>query len=95
MGTIETSNYPIVKEPLIFLEKILKISLKSFFVRCMYVQSTLDISNCHGTNKFVRDIESSTYRVFEISRVGCNVFMYVCVPMYVWHIINKILHIDD
>ena len=27
------------------------------------LQSTLDISNCQGTNKFVRDIESSTYRV--------------------------------
>ena len=27
------------------------------------IQSTLDISNCQGTNKFVRDIESSTYRV--------------------------------
>ena len=29
----------------------------------IYIQSTLDISNCQGTNKFVRDIESSTYRV--------------------------------
>ena len=29
----------------------------------MHIQSTLDISNCQGTNKFVRDIESSTYRV--------------------------------
>ena len=28
-----------------------------------YIQSTLDISSCQGTNKFVRDIESSTYRV--------------------------------
>ena len=27
------------------------------------IESTLDISNCQGTNKFVRDIESSTYRV--------------------------------
>ena len=27
------------------------------------IQSTLDISNCQGTNKFVPDIESSTYRV--------------------------------
>ena len=29
----------------------------------IYIQSTLDISNCQGNNKFVRDIESSTYRV--------------------------------
>ena len=29
----------------------------------IYIQSTLDISNCQGTNKFVPDIESSTYRV--------------------------------
>ena len=49
----------------------------------MLIQSTLDISNYQGTNKFVRDIESSNYRVvtlcklitigpivlFEISRV--------------------------
>ena len=28
-----------------------------------YIQSTLDISNCQGTNKFVRDIESSTVLV--------------------------------
>ena len=27
------------------------------------VQSTLDISNYQGANKFVQDIESSTYRV--------------------------------
>ena len=27
------------------------------------IQSTLDISNCQWTNKFVRYIESSTYRV--------------------------------
>ena len=36
------------------------------------IQATLDISNCQGTNKFVRDIESSTYRVFEISRFDCK-----------------------
>ena len=29
----------------------------------MYRQSTLDIPHCQGTNKFDRDIESSTYRV--------------------------------
>ena len=27
------------------------------------IQPTLDISNCQGTNKFVRDIGSSSYRV--------------------------------
>ena len=40
----------------------------------VYIQSTIDISNCQGTNKFVRDIESSTYRVFEISRFDCICF---------------------
>ena len=40
--------------------------------RCI-VQSTLDISNCQGTNKFVRDIDSSTYRVVilrKLIRIG-------------------------
>ena len=54
-----------------------------FCYRFFDVQSTLDISNCQGTYKFVRDIKSSTYQVvilcklirmglivlFEISRV--------------------------
>ena len=33
------------------------------FVPDVELQSTLDISNCQRTNKFVRDIESSIYRV--------------------------------
>ena len=33
------------------------------------IQSTLDISNCQGTNKFVPDIESSTYRVFILCKL--------------------------
>ena len=32
-------------------------------IHLLLLQSTLDISNCQGTNKFVRDIESSTDRV--------------------------------
>ena len=38
---------------------------------CFEYTVTLDISNCQWTNKFVRDIESSTYRVFVISRFDC------------------------
>ena len=34
-----------------------------FVIPTCVIQSTLDILNCQGTNKFVRDIESSTYRV--------------------------------
>ena len=48
------------------LYKILKINnmlSEDDLPRNVMVQSTLDISNCQGTNKFVRDIESSTYRV--------------------------------
>ena len=38
-----------------------KLSLKRICTG--YIQSTFDISDCQGTNKFVRDIESSSYRV--------------------------------
>ena len=54
------------------------------------VQSTLDISNCQGTNKFVRDIESSTYRVFEISRFDCTSKMYILTMNHTFITITEI-----
>ena len=71
------------------------------FCLCFYyifiyfcVQSTFDISNCQGTNKFVRDIESSTYRVdilwdrlfcsrdreFDLLDIGdVGIRLYICI----------------
>ena len=48
-----------------FIWRRVLMHLRSWYVLYRYIdiQSTLDISNCQGTNKFVRDIESSTYRV--------------------------------
>ena len=45
----------------------------------IYIQSTLDISNCQEPNKFVRDIENSTYRVVilcKLIRIGPIVLEY-------------------
>ena len=64
----EFSNFSVVCLQFLFDPKLLSLHMIHCFT---HTQSTLDISDCQGANKFVRDIESSTYRVFEISRFDC------------------------